>query len=59
MITGNECRFQEARIDGCSNNPIAFAIISSTHVGAAQNASVDTEKFANIAKNLPTSGREL
>lgn len=57
MIAGNECRFQEASIQGCTNHPVAMAIVTSTQLGAAQSASLDSEKFANIVNNLPTSGR--
>ena len=57
MIAGNEQRFAEASIEGCTNHPIAFAIINSTQLGAAQNASLDSVNLANIVNNLPTSGR--
>ena len=57
MITGNEQRFAEAAITGHTNHPVAFAIISSTQIGVAQEASLDNLNLANALNNLPTSGR--
>lgn len=57
MIAGNEQRFAEASIEGCTNHPIAMAIVSSTQLGAAQSASIDNINLANVLNNLPTSGR--
>lgn len=58
MIAGNECRFQEASIEGCTKHPIAMAIVSSAQLGSVMNLSAANDPALNLnIPNLNTPGR--
>lgn len=58
MIAANEQRFAEASIEGCTNHPIAMAIVSTTQLGSVMNLSASNDPVFNLnIPNLNTPGR--